>query len=704
MTAEQAAQALESLYGADLRRVKATPATADDADLARRMLAAADKAADHPEFLAALCDKVYLLAMANPAGYPAAAEAMERLGQAVPERAAACAAKLVEVRQKQFDQARGDAKPPAGDVLLNALLAAMDAGVRTDAELAALKNRALGLARAIKSPRIEEINLHAGAAAAVVKLTRQADDLKARLAKDPADAAARGQLLRLLLVDLDQPQEAARYVEGAADAAFRKYVPAAARPVEAAPELASLELADWYRTLGEGAPAEARPAMLARAGVYYERFLALHLAADADRARATTALHKAVVEALFPAEAGSPRQATAPWVDYLPRIDPKQDRVNRVWEPREGKLIAPVGGVLRVPTPPPTSYQIQVTFTRTSGDQAVSLVLPVAETACSLVLGTGVENRVSGLERLFNQNVQSGGVLGEPGVLVNGHTYVLDASVMVRDGEAAIIARVNDKPFVQWAGPVTALSAALDRGMSSKYVRVMSADGLAIQRLRIRPLTAPPRPMFRTASLPMAVRKPGGEWVELLPFTDPVQDATGQWAWRGQASALECAFGPGKLMLPVALEGSYDLRMKIGIPLATDLSRLTPVRLLLPAGSAAVMADVTLNPGKVVFVEARVIVQGDRAAVFVSVNGEPVLDWCDTVANRAAPAQWQLPNPRHPGIAGAMAGVGITGARLRVLSGEAKPVRPLPVTFKADALKATGPAPTLPPVTPAPGP
>ena len=110
---EKVAETFNALYGADLARVRGTGDTRDDVALAVRLLAAAKRAADQPAFVTVLCERACELALGHPTGYPTALKAMDFLAQTVPEKAAACAARTLGIRQKQFDTSRGDARPPA---------------------------------------------------------------------------------------------------------------------------------------------------------------------------------------------------------------------------------------------------------------------------------------------------------------------------------------------------------------------------------------------------------------------------------------------------------------------------------------------------------------------------------------------------------------------------------------------------------------
>ena len=292
--AEKAAQVFETLYGQDLERVRGTADAADDAALAERLLAAARKATDQPALLAVLCEKAYGLAAEVPTAYPMAVEAMTFLAAQVPGQAAACTERLVEVRQKQYAAADGEAKAAAADALLDAMLPLaqhlQEAGAYPQA--VSLLGRGMRIAKAAGGGRVAEVEVCQERAEHLVRTHRDIADMKSLLDRDSENTAAREKLVRLYLVHLDDPAGAAEYLDGVADESLTKYVPAVAKGVDAAPELACLSLGDWYRTLGEAAPAPARRPLFARAKAYYARFLSLHEAEDLDRTSAELALRK----------------------------------------------------------------------------------------------------------------------------------------------------------------------------------------------------------------------------------------------------------------------------------------------------------------------------------------------------------------------------------------------------------------------------
>jgi hypothetical protein len=311
----QKAQAtFDSLFARDIEAVRATSDGRDDVDLAQHLLEAASGAADQPAFLLLICDAAYDLALARPEGYPTAVKVLTLLGQALPDRAETCRVRLLEVRQKQFEGARGEEKRTAAEVLLDLVMAEAEAreAAATLGEAAALYRRAQGVAKASHSARQGEIERRVEALTLRMRTVARVADIKAMLEKDPDNTPAREGLVRLCVVDLDDPAAAAQYLEGCKDADLLKYVPAASHPLDSVPELACLELGEWYRSLAESVPPYVRAAMCARARAYLARFLSLHDAQDLDRTRGTVALAKVrEVEATAKDQMARPPRAAA---------------------------------------------------------------------------------------------------------------------------------------------------------------------------------------------------------------------------------------------------------------------------------------------------------------------------------------------------------------------------------------------------------
>ncbi len=460
--ADKAAEVFESLYGAKVKAVKATRDAGDDIELAARLLAAAKEATKQPGFLAVLCEKAADLAGGHPTGYGTALAAMDLLARTVPERGAACAARTLEIRQQQFDAARGDEKKAAGELLLGSLLPVIEAKEKAGAlaEAAALYRKARTIAAATDSPRADEIDARAARLAQRMKTAARIADVKALLERDPANVSAREGLVRIYLVDLDDPAEAAKHLEGVKDKSLRKYVPAVAKGVEAAPELACMELGEWYRGLGEKVAPGAQAAMYARAKAYYERFLSLHTPDDLQRTQATLALKE--IQAAFEKSGGPPpaQSARGRWLDLLPLVDPAKDVVKGDWKRRGSALaiISPTkNGRIIIPVAPEGSYELQAKFVRTSGDCEVAVILPVRSARVTLMLSAS-RGHQSGLSLINGKGANDNETTVRPGTLVNGREYALHITVLAKGGQARIAVLLDGKPYINWRGPQSALS------------------------------------------------------------------------------------------------------------------------------------------------------------------------------------------------------------------------------------------------------
>ena len=293
--ADEAADTFNKLYGEDLKRVAATPLPADDVALAKQMLEDAKKAGDQPAFLTLLCEKAYELAAKDPSGYPTATTAMDLLAGKVPDKKVECLQKNAALYQKQYAAARGEARVKAGENVIAALSALAEAKAAAgDVDGAGMTLRqAIVVATAIKSENRTALQARIENLAPQQKIERQIAAVQAKLDANPKDAASRKELVRLYLVEMDNPAEAAKSLDETLDEATRKYVPAAAKPVGDVPEVECTELGDWYKGLADQTAVPAsKGAMLRRAQGYYQRFLELHTAADLARTAATLTLRR----------------------------------------------------------------------------------------------------------------------------------------------------------------------------------------------------------------------------------------------------------------------------------------------------------------------------------------------------------------------------------------------------------------------------
>ena len=456
---EKAQQAFESLYGADFKRASSSRDTSQAVALAAKLLEAAKTAEAQPELMALLAAKACELGSLDPKGYETALAAAALVSEKAPALAGPCQDRVIAIRQRQYDTARGEEKTKAGETLVDALVAS--AAVKTRAgdtdEAGKRLQKALGVARAARSSKVEAVEAQIRAMAERQKAAAQATQLKKQVEADPANAKARDQLVRLLLVDLDNPAEAAKCLDETSDAALRKFVPAAAKPVAEAPEVACLELADWYMQLTGGAGPAGKAAMYTRAKAYAERFLDLHTANDMDRTRMELTLKKADDEL---AKLGGDASAKSQWIDLLKGVDVNRDRVAGQWHKTSAGLAVTGANLSRMilPMVPKGSYEFEFRFVRVRGFE-IDAVLPIGTGSTVLVLN-GDHGRISGLDMVRGISVVQNETVLRKTQIEDGRPCTVAVRVMADKDKAQVTVTMDGKAIINWAGPQSALASA----------------------------------------------------------------------------------------------------------------------------------------------------------------------------------------------------------------------------------------------------
>jgi hypothetical protein len=455
--AQKAAEIFQSLYGDEMRHAQDTPATTDDVTLAAKLLEAVQSAKGQPALLAVLCEKAAQLGLADAKGYETALAAAQLLASAVPEKAAACQETILAVREQQYKQAPAADKVRAGDVYVGQLLAtaALKAAAGDIDKALERARQAAAVARLVKSSSADDADALIKHYTALQKVAADLPRLKAAVAAKPDDTAVREQLVRLLLIELDSPAEAAKYLSESCDEKLRKYVPAAGKDVEAAPEVAAMELGNWYYGLKDVAQTPAgKRAVYTRAAAYYRRFLEVNTTGGMDRTLAELAIKNADAEI---AKLGGAAGGQA-WTDLLKRVDLNRDAPN-------GKVVKAADGLafsassqtrLNLPVIPAGDYEIEVRFTRTANKESVCMVLPVAGRNVTLMLGADHDqycclDQING--KGYNQNetsIKSG--------LQTGHLYTLVVRVSTVGAKSSIQVALDGRAFINWNGLTAALS------------------------------------------------------------------------------------------------------------------------------------------------------------------------------------------------------------------------------------------------------
>jgi len=493
-TGEEAADAFNSLYGQELNRVAATPSPADDVALARQMLSAAREADKQPGLQSLLCEKACELGAKDLSGHPTALAAVDLLAEKAPARKAECLQKTVALYQREYAAApRGAAKAKAGEALIQALSQSADAHLsagEADAAAASLR-QALAIATATVSDTKATLQGQLIAAIARQQVEKQLALLKAKLTANPKDDAARKEIVRIYVVELDNPAEAAKFIDESLDEATRKFVPAAARPLQETPELACMELGGWYYGLADqGAAPASKAAMLRRSVDYYERFLVFHK--DEDLPRTTAALNlKKAADALARLGPAVQRPVSTAWTDGLKLLEAAKNLSPYQWEFKNGRLLGDGMGKparIMIPINPKNGYEMEVTFVRTGGDGGVRIVLPVSATTCSLVLCWRNQKNGGGcgLELVSQKAAAENETAVKPGTLVTGQEYTVGIKVAPAEDNAEITVRMNGQPYLKWRGPQPALSPGTDGLLTDPHAPGLGVGGCTAEFRAVR--------------------------------------------------------------------------------------------------------------------------------------------------------------------------------------------------------------------------
>lgn len=449
----------DELYGPRLKQALSTTDFADDLELAQELIASAGSVNGSPGLTAIMYDKAYTLASRSPAGYDAAASALEKLAEQQPDRKADCYDKLINLRQRQYSQARGDERKAAGEALVSALVSMADGQEKEenlDAASSSLR-RASAVASAIGSAQADALKSHLLSLAQRQRTLAQIAQLKDKLKDGPNEALAKD-LITLCIVDLDDPQEARKYTFLTQDAALKDAVAMAGKPVDAIETDQMLTMGDWYRDLAKAAAPSSQAPMLRHAVAYYQQFLKVHTAQDIQTSRATLALG-AATKALEQATAtpGGDNSGPASTIDMLTLVDPNRHALLGQWS-KDGKvLMSKTAGqaVLRIPVQPRGDYRVDWEV-QPADNPAFGLMMPVGDTAVILFMNRKGER--AGLDLIANEGWERNKTFGFRQVPNRDQPLHISVQVRISGKNVTIESTINGQPFVQWAGPVDALS------------------------------------------------------------------------------------------------------------------------------------------------------------------------------------------------------------------------------------------------------
>ena len=253
------------------------PSPLDHAVWAGNLLKAAESLQSDPNARGRLYEAAHEHGLEGPKGYPTAVAAARALRKARPKQRAAWQQKLLAACKLDWQAADRGRKKEAGRAYAEEMIAAADglAASRDVSGAVKLYAQAARLVLPYAPDRKDEITWKLKNIRDRQNLRREEAQCKRLLAASPKTVAVRERLIRLYVVELDEPAEAAKLVTADVSESLRTCTPLAARGVGKAAKDVCLELGDWYRSLAAKATPPGRAAALSRAMAYYERFVSL---------------------------------------------------------------------------------------------------------------------------------------------------------------------------------------------------------------------------------------------------------------------------------------------------------------------------------------------------------------------------------------------------------------------------------------------
>ncbi|MBI5724505.1 MAG: hypothetical protein HZA50_11140 [Planctomycetes bacterium] len=492
----EAVKAFSDLFGAEIRKAVGSADPKDDVQLADKLLKAAKDVTSQLELLAIICNKAYDLGLKDPSGYQIAIDAMKFLMDKAPDSKALCMRKIADAYMLRYKQARTpEDKQRFGEEAICLMIDASEAKLRANDCQGALDDAkaAASLAATIKSPSKEDADGLVAELTLRLQLERQVSQLKAKLQASASDAAARQQIVKLLLIELDDPAEAKKFLGTGIDEATSLYVPLAAKKPEELQETAVGELADWYYKLAESAASSnSKENMLGNAREYYELFLKLHKGEDLSKSRAILTIQK-IDDAIAKLSVNTRQQ----WADLLKIADTKYSTGGQ-WERKDQKIVGTSDsgpGALTIPVATQDSYVLQGTFTVTKGADA-HIVLPAGSSVVDLILfGWGGE--ICALSKINGKFGDQNETAVKTAKFELNKEYSFEARVRVVAKDANIEIALNGKPLIKWQGPTASLSVHDGINLRAEHAFAISPwdSSVTFSSLKLRMLSGTAQPV-----------------------------------------------------------------------------------------------------------------------------------------------------------------------------------------------------------------
>jgi formylglycine-generating enzyme required for sulfatase activity len=291
----EAQKLYDSIFKAEEDAAAKTLDKKDDVEFAAKLLKYAgelshEKVEDR-ELKTILLLKAFEFGVKDAAGAQTATDAMELLRQVNVELKDTAQENILKVRQMLFEKALPKEKPALGEKLVEELMAAGDERLATKRleDARRFYDQAAKVAGQVKANTQSKAEFRVKVADSRIKTVKEIDTLKAQLQAKKAAETAR-KLVLLNLVEMDDVEEAARFLDDAQDEALKRIVGLCNRDAGKLTAAEALELGDWFRPLVKTSSDSGKAVSVSRARSAYEQYMKVQTARNAEWLRAKVAV------------------------------------------------------------------------------------------------------------------------------------------------------------------------------------------------------------------------------------------------------------------------------------------------------------------------------------------------------------------------------------------------------------------------------
>ncbi|MBI1371736.1 MAG: hypothetical protein GC159_03105 [Phycisphaera sp.] len=490
----------DELFGGEVKRVTGTPDPADDLQLAKTLLDAAQNTADNPQLVAVLAEQAATLAAKSPEGGAVTDTALRLLIDKAPERRVELLKQLVDANQKAYLKTPIADRPAAGEKLIDTMLDLAAAQLAEDNPSDAILTyrRAGVIGTSIHTSRRDELKALLDEAVAAQRVQNQIDTARARVKANPQDKAAAAELVRLHIVELDDPTEARKYTFLIDDETMKTNIRLASGKQDDMTEDQFMALADWYKDLAPTAGAlRSRATMYQHAADYYDAFLAKHTATDLVQTKATLERKRvgdqlaALTERLGPSALSVQRSSA--WVDVLALVDPAKHargpEAGQWTKDNNGVHSVSYAGTIVMPVTITGSYDLEmVTSHGESRNGRFSLEIPVGTTSTTLFVYSSADDLPNAFAFVNDQRVQdeANPTRFRYPMTEENHDYTVGIKVRVKGDNASLTVSIDGKGGVQWEGPLAQLTPRYDMGTGHNFNYLLYRQYGHIRSMKVR--------------------------------------------------------------------------------------------------------------------------------------------------------------------------------------------------------------------------